>query len=270
MKKEKEKHFLIGIDTAQDKRFSYIVYGPLGRINQLEKDIEYICLKNGIKKIHFNDIRPDKRKKIYPEIIKSVLKYDGISYNVLEHVRPEGYPAKDFYLTFLPRIYSERFSFLNKENGIIRIEIHEDFNVPGVKNSTDYFLNSLIRQITDDLIKKSENKKIFRDRGIFYSTIKCKDTNCILKFNLRKLTRQESNAINVADIVLGFHQLSPFGLLEDPLYEKRQVLKQSLGYACTGRSHKILNYKIYIVIKFIKLTFSILGKKRFKNKILSR
>jgi hypothetical protein len=207
IEKKIRRHFLVGIDTACDKRFSYIVFGPKDSVNKLETDIKHICLKNGIRKIHFNDIDSDKRKIIYPEIAKIVLEYGNITYDVLEHKKPSDYPAKDFYLNFLPREYAKLLDFLKNKGGVIRIDIHDDFSVSGVANSTDHLLDSLLITISRQSAGGSENAAIFRKNDVFNSKVICKETGNVLYFNLRKMQKQTSSAINVADIVLGFHQL---------------------------------------------------------------
>jgi len=199
------RRFLIGIDTSMNKKFSYLVFGPANQVNQLKSDIEHICLRNGVKKLHFNEIDPPKRKKIYPEIVNSVLKYKNVTYDVLRHEKPLEYENKDFYFNFLTEEYAKEFAFLKNKDGIVRIDIHDDFRVTNVNDSTSHFIDCLADAISKILADKSgffRNKK----EGIVYSTITCKETGNTLKLNLRKVS-EGSSAVIVADIVLGFHQL---------------------------------------------------------------
>lgn len=206
------KRFCIGIDTSSNKEFSYISLGSMKKINELKDAISHICLRNRIKKIHFNDIDMNDRKVIYPEIVNAVLK-SNVGYVVLKHKKPPNFTDKEFYLKFLPEEYSKRFEFLRKKDGIIKIDMHDDFRVSGIENSTDYFLNELINVISEKFA--DGNGSIFRNdekyengrRKIFNCRVICKETGCTLLFNLRKYIGQDSNAITVADMVLGFHQL---------------------------------------------------------------
>lgn len=176
----------------------------MNKVNQLKSDIEHICLRNGIKKFHFNDIDMDKRKTIYPELIGTVLKYENVTYDILEHRKPVDYIEKDFYLNFLPKEYARRFDFLKHKDGIIRVDIHDDFDVAGVKDSTNHLSEALAKETSKKFLSK---ENIFRKREIIFSTVKCKETGSTLLFNFRKVTGHSSNAIIVADIVLGFHRL---------------------------------------------------------------
>jgi len=207
MEKEKiKKHFLIGIDTSYNKLYSYMTFGPTNRVNQLKDEIEHICLRHGVKKTHFCDIEKDQRKIIYPEIISACLKYNNVNYIILEHKRPSGYPSKDFYLRFLPKEYTKIFDFLKNEDGIVKVDVHDDFSVTGITNSTYCLLDSLARYFTETLTDKPS---IFRDpvKKIIRATIICKETGKTLLFNFNESNKQTSNAILVADIIIGFHQL---------------------------------------------------------------
>ena len=200
-----KKHFLIGIDTAHNKNFSYISFGSNGIVNQLRTEIDYLCLRNGIKKTHFCDIDLNKRKIIYPEIVNLALKYHNLNLYVLEHRKPTDYDAKDFYLHYLPEEYARFFNFLKNRTCVIRVDVHDDFGVSGVENSTYHLLDSLARKFTELL---ADEPNIFRDKeNAVLCKIKCKETGNKLLFSFRKSIGQNSAAIVVADMIIGFHQL---------------------------------------------------------------
>jgi hypothetical protein len=201
-----KKHFSIGIDTAFNKSFSYIAFGPSGQINRIKDAISHICLRNGIKKMHFSEIRDDKRKLIYNEVIKTCLDIDQVNYYILKHVKPSGHENKDFYLRFLPEEYTNLFDFLKKDDCIIEVDVHDDFGVAGITNSTYHLLESLAKYFTR---KFTDVPGIFRnnDKDTVLATVKCKETGKTLKFNFNRSNSQVSNAIIVADVILGFYYL---------------------------------------------------------------
>lgn len=205
----KNRQYSIGIDTAFDRKFSYISFGPKNSVDELKRDIEKICIRNGVRKIHFNDIDPDKRSRMYPEIVDRVLRQRNVCYDVLSHVRPTGYPKKDFFTDFLPGEYSKLIRFLEFKSGVIRIDVHDDFGFHGFGDGTNLLLNSLANKISIEFSGHSDEGRmeVFRRDGSVFFKVKPDGTGTVLMFNLRKTVRQESNSIVIADIVPGFHQL---------------------------------------------------------------
>jgi hypothetical protein len=201
----------IGIDTSNNKEYSVVLFGFKSEVDALHGEISKILAGHGkTGAIHWRTIskkaRDASRKSIY-----EAANNRRVYYNIARHRKPRDTSAKDYYLKYVPNALSGSVErILRGKYGHVAIEVDNDYEVKRIDNGTMVFTEAFLSRLCFRLV--GEMVKVRKDNGRgFLATIKHPDGN-ILNFSAAPSSRQQSKAIQLADLVLGYYLYEKEGL----------------------------------------------------------
>ncbi|MCK5021383.1 MAG: hypothetical protein KAS32_30505, partial [Candidatus Peribacteraceae bacterium] len=159
---------------------------------------------------HYNEISKAIRKKSLKEIQEIVKSSRDVSFLVFEHKKPMGAVSREYYLKHIPINIIDNLNLPTdtNKNIVISLDVHNDFRIKGIKDSI-FFVESLVKKMSQK-INKSEYKGVHRLDGFVRSNFPHK--NITVNIKGRKCQKNDSNAVVLADLVLGYHRCyKPFG-----------------------------------------------------------
>lgn len=200
----------IGIDTGNSLTYSCVVHGREGNVNFIKNSIVQLLAKHGAKIPHYNEISKEIKKKTINDVKEIIIGSKDISFTVFEHKKPPFTSHREYYLEKIPfnitnNIFVPR---TEKREIIISLDVHNDFRVRGINDSI-HFVEALVVKISKR-INKEGKIGVWEKNGVVYSNFQC--GNICFKINGRKCQKNDSNAVVLADIVLGYDRdFKPFG-----------------------------------------------------------
>ncbi len=205
-KDKKMKRVWIGIDSCDNLRYSIAVAGPEDAVRYSHKEIGRILKAANVKKIHFNDIDRKVLDNSSESLARIIKGSRTLSFRVFEHKKPVLEPHKRYFLDYVPEKMAEYLkSFDRYKNRLIQIDIHNDYVVKGVQDSSNVFADKIVRKLSRKMSRNDSGIKILKNGkdGLESSKMITKNKNYI-KIRTRVITHQNSEAINLADMSLGF------------------------------------------------------------------
>lgn len=205
-KDKKMKRVWIGIDSCDNLRYSIVVAGPEDAVRGSHREIAKILGDANVKKMHFSDIDRKILKNTSESLGRIIKDSKTVSFRVFEHKKPVLEPYKNYFLDYVPEEMANYLKSFDKyKNRLIQIDIHNDYTVKGVQNSSHVFADRLIRKLSRKMIGEGSGIKILKNGkiGLRSSKMITKNKNYI-KIRTRVLKHQDSEAINLADMSLGF------------------------------------------------------------------
>lgn len=192
----------IGIDSAENMRYSGIVSGSSQDIDDIYKDFVQIFRKHGVKPpFHWRKIRRKVKNSCRKEIVRTV-NNGRLKTNIFAHKRKFGLERKILFYELLPQHISLRVSAWVKElAGSLEIEVDDDYNVRGRQNATERFVRSFIESLCFILTGKEIHAR--KEKGKFKATIKQKKG--VLRLYGRVCDSRNSKSIQIADLILGYY-----------------------------------------------------------------
>ena len=155
--------------------------------------------------MHFNEID----KKILENVSRSLtdifVQSKTISFKVFEHRKPTTETHRRYFLEHIPMEIANYLKSFDNNNRLLQIDIHDDYNVKGVPGSSRLFADKLTRKLSRTLSRNGVGIKIVRNgiSGFESSKIISRNGNYI-KIRTRVVRQQNSKAVNLADMSLGF------------------------------------------------------------------
>lgn len=206
----------IGIDTSHNKRYSCVVSGFKSDIDKFYTDVTKILSKAGRKGIiHWKVISDKVRRRAKDEIYK-LINESKVHFTIFEHKKPENVSRKEYYLVYAPNLISSYLEkWLVKKFGTVEIMIDKDYEVKGMKG-TEVFIRNFLQQLSSRL--SGIPVTIRRDKR-FRTTVKQYDGSMI-DFVASVSDRNESKAIQLADLILGYYLYDKEGI-ENKVYFKK-------------------------------------------------
>lgn len=207
---------IIAIDSSYGKNYSCTVFGYENEIQNLHDEFSLAMYGKKGRILHYsktsNKIKKNAQRKIF-----QALQNTKVQFYIFEHKKPQQEERKNYYLTYIPNnITTCLHAKLMGRYGLIIVEADKDFEVTGVQNGTEKFVENFMFQLCFKLIGKPV--KIRRESHELHSTVKFPNENK-LNFIGRLSNRYNSKAIQLADIVLGYKLNNKIGL-EKVVYRK--------------------------------------------------
>jgi len=166
--------------------------------------------KHGAKIPHYNEISKEIRKKTVNDIKEIIIGSRDISFLIFEHKKPPLMANREYYLEKLPLIITNHILAPKRERKeiVISLDVHNDFRVSGIDDSM-HFVEALVKKISQK-IDKDAYRGVWRKYGDVHSILQC-DNTCF-KIKGRKCQKNDSKAVVLADLVLGYDgDFKPFG-----------------------------------------------------------
>jgi len=189
-----------------------VVAGPEDYVNRFYENMSKILSQYNVKVMHFNEI--DKRilKKASRALAELINSYKKILFMVFEHKKPAGKPYRGYFLNHVPEKMAEYLKSFDNRNRLLLIDVHDDYRVPGITDSTKLFMDKLIRKTSRHISKDDIGIKIIPNGKVSFeysSKILSKDGN-YMKIRIRCMSQRNSKPINIADMSLGFFKTYRF------------------------------------------------------------
>lgn len=197
---------IIGMDTAENKKYSCVVFGSNENIYNLYLQFEKEFTKVDWRPpFHWQKMALKSRKIIYENIIKQ-LPHSPVKFWIFDHRKPINVSKKEYYVRFIPnKISSKLEPFLSKSAGLIQIQADKDYEIKGLGGSTFIFLENLVTQLTFRLC--GSPVRVFRTQNEVSAIIRT--PKGLLNFRANAVSSFNSKAVQIADTVLGMYKLNP-------------------------------------------------------------
>lgn len=197
----------IGVDSAENKKLSGFVLGFDAEVNKIYNALDKIFVNCGQKGVFHWKSLSKKVKKCASEKLFNILKNSKLRFLIFEHKKPRGVSEKEFYLTIVPNEISAKLERqLKGKPFTIFLECDDDFFIKKVKDGTNKFIEELLKRLTFRLSGKMT--KILRTREFLKADIK-QHPSKLTTFYGKAMLREESKAIQIADLILGLYRFLP-------------------------------------------------------------
>jgi hypothetical protein len=200
--------FVVGIDTADNKSFSCIVFGFENDINLAYRDMDSMLVGCGEKgPFHWKSMSKNTKKRVTNRLC-DIVKSSNLKVTVFHHKKPEKISEKEFYLKIVPNEMAANLETLLKNKyGFASVECDDDFFIKGYgAERTVIFLSALLQRLTYRL--GGEMVKIRKAKNAFMATIK-QYPDKILHLRAAPTSRKDSKAVQIADLLLGLYRHNP-------------------------------------------------------------
>jgi len=199
--------FQIGIDTSHNKEYIGLVYAYSSEIDSVYAQAEALFRRNGWHDpLHWREI-PNKIKDCCTNGFYNAVNKSRLGVYVFHHTKLQGEVSRETYLRMIPNELSRRLErTLQGKHGRVKIDADNDFYVKNVPNATQLFLERLLQQTgsrligTQPAVRKvgNELRMTIKQAGEKY-----------LEFEGTEANRDESKAIQLADLCLGYRVKKP-------------------------------------------------------------
>lgn len=208
---------IIGIDTSHNKKFSCIVSGFKNHVDSLYAEVTKILTRYGRKGVIHWKVISDKVRRRAKNDIYSTINKTNVHFTIFEHQKPENVNRKEYYLVYVPNQISQFLeNWLKRKFGTVEIVVDKDYEITGVKSGSEIFVRYLLRQLTTRLA--GEPVTIRTDKR-YRATLK-EIEGGVLDFIAFVSSRNESKAIQLADLILGYYIYDKEGIKNKVYFRK--------------------------------------------------
>ncbi len=210
---------IIGIDTAQNKKYSCVIFGFETEIKRVFEEIDSVLINCGEKgEFHWKHMKLSAKNCAFRKIA-DILNQSQLKIMIFEHSKIANTSEKEFYLKVVPNEISLSLERLLKNKyGFVLIECDNDFSIKKCRgNGTFYFLESLLEKITFRLT--GQMVKLRKEKNILKASVKLYNEK-ILNFNACVSDRKSSQSIQLSDISLGLWNFAKEVISEKVYFRK--------------------------------------------------
>jgi len=198
---------ILGIDTSMNKRYCGITSGYKGAIDLSHHKIQSILAKHGkTGVIHWRTLSKKIRKAAEKEIF-SIFERPSVCFRLFEHKKPINMRPKEYFLKYVPLHISGPYEhWLKNRFGVVEIQIHNDYTIKKVKESSDKFAKKFLDNLTTRLSgSRITTKTAMHSRGkCFISTVRFPVSNNTLNLFSFTVGYPPTPAIQLSDLFLGY------------------------------------------------------------------
>ena len=214
--------FRIGIDTANNKKYSCMVSGYDTHINNTFSEIDSILYGLGHRgPLHWREIRSPIRKKAAKTVCK-VFNNSKLYFFVFQHKKPKKANRKQYYLNHVPnRMTSYLDQYLrNAKTDTIILDVDDDFRIKGGAGTVDFvrkFVKLLSLKMVGADVKVRQHERGGR------ATLKLFTGKIVnLEGFVNTDKKNKARSVVLADLFLGFF-LNNEKLLIEKVKEVREI-----------------------------------------------
>ncbi len=214
--------FIVGIDTSQ-KRHLCIIYGKLDNTEKLHKTIKKVFDKYGVRDLHFRKIPKRIKKSARQEFNEVINRSSGMMFHILELSSYKKKDRKKYFFKHIPSNIADCFKSL-RGDGYIHFDVHDNFSVKGVANSTDQVIRNLIKEICGKFGYDTGRLKVATTKNKTHLT-KIKQSKTKELCISGKVADSKNERVIIADMVLGYYLFKSNGIRNSKYLEKVKYKK---------------------------------------------